>query len=80
MTAIMQSKDNPRAASMMELLMMLLEDFSALGKTSEAGPHIHELMGLVHGDGAVAASRRGSLPPKPARRSAARRASETLGS
>ncbi|MEI9888938.1 MAG: hypothetical protein WDN08_21040 [Rhizomicrobium sp.] len=72
-----QLRGTPKHAElMMEMLVMLLEEFSALGLTDEAGPHIHELMGIAY-----RSARQGAKPSrlspsqKPARQSAATRAS-----
>jgi len=57
-----------RIESMMSRLLVLMEDFSSLGQTDEAGPHIHELMNIAYGAGAPGVSSMvvGSLPRKPA--------------
>lgn len=37
-----------RAKLMMEMLVMLLEDFAEMGQTKEAGPHVDELLGIAY--------------------------------
>jgi len=65
-----------KADMMMEMLVALMEEFASLGQTSEAGPHIHALMGLAHRSGRSACAPAPFSPRRePARLSASKRAS-----
>jgi hypothetical protein len=39
---------DPKSEQIMEQLLSLLQTFTFMGLLHEAGPHIHELMGLVY--------------------------------
>ena len=70
-----------RVESMMDRLLVLMEDFSVIGRNDDAGAHIHALMTIAYGAATQGINSTAcSLPRTPASKSVARRASERRGS